>query len=144
MNKLHTIALLAILALSGCAQSTTKSDFDCPIIDGVPACLTTEEADTNGDIPKPGGNVDVEDALNVESEVISTHSTKPRVADVVNQPEDTSYKVEPLVNQPERKFGGTERMWFAAWEDKKNDVFIDQQYIYWSKPGNWIVSEVRQ
>jgi len=142
-HYLSAFALFSVVVLSGCAQKTTKDNFDCPVQDGVPACLTTQEADTMGELPKVAADVDVKEAVNIESE-IEISGQKVTKNQVINQAEDTSYKVEPLIHQPSRSFGGTERIWFAAWQDTKNDLFIDQQYVYWSKPGSWIISEMNK
>ncbi|EMQ2878406.1 TraV family lipoprotein [Vibrio vulnificus] len=142
MKLRNVIALLVVGVLAGCAQSNTKADFDCPVQDGIPACLTTEEADAVGDIPKPANDVDAQQALNVETETKRTSYPIAKIEHVVNQEDDDRYKVDPLIHQPLRRFGGTERMWFAGWEDTENDVYADQQYLYWSKPGDWIVTEV--
>jgi hypothetical protein len=96
-----------------------------------------------GELPKVAADVDVKEAVNIESE-IEISGQKVTKKQVINQTEDTSYKVEPLIHQPSRSFGGTERIWFAAWQDTKNDLFIDQQYVYWSKPGSWIISEMNK
>ncbi|EHZ2651901.1 TraV family lipoprotein [Vibrio vulnificus] len=144
MKLSKVIILLIISALTGCAQSNTKADFDCPVQDGIPACLSTEEADVIGDIPKPLNDVDDTPSLNIETEGKVTNYPTAKVEQVVKQEDDARYKVDPLIYQPLRRFGGTERMWFAGWEDTENDIYADQQYLYWSKPGNWVVSEVGQ
>ncbi|WP_199251743.1 TraV family lipoprotein [Vibrio fluvialis] len=142
MKKSFTFAAILISTLAGCAQSTTKAEFDCPVQDGIPACLTTEQADGMGELPKPEAGADPKTALNIETESKNGNSPAAVITKVATQDQDTSYKVQPLVHQPLRSFGGTERIWFAGWEDKKNDIYLDQQYIYWSKPGTWVISEI--
>jgi hypothetical protein len=133
---------LLVCSLAGCAKSTTQSEFDCPLDNGVPVCLDTYDVDVAGDIPKSADGervADLDTALPVTKEKIRVNAKRTKTEEVVRVENDTTYPVKPLIVQPVRRHGNTERMWFAAWEDKKHDLFIDQQYIYWSKPGQWTV-----
>lgn len=159
MKKHTIIALITISVLTGCAKSTTQSDFECTASDGVAPCLTTEQVDVMGDIPKGStGNADIDaesvlkvkndsplipDSLEKESSTAldSVQNTLPFTAKTIEVQTDRTYPIKPLINEPIRQFGSTERMWFAAWEDKNNDLFIDQQYIYWTEKGRWALLE---
>lgn len=138
LNKSLLLSALATLALTGCAQSTTQSDFDCPVVKGVPACLDTYDVDVQGDIPKSVNGVsgDQHDAIEKISDLKLQQELN---SDIVTQ-DSSAYAVKPMVQQPVRQWGSTERMWFAPWEDKTNNLYIDQQYIYWAEQGNWAVS----
>ena len=68
----------------------------------------------------------------LQSQIDSIEETKS-----IEITDDRTYPIKPMINEPMRQFGSTERMWFAAWEDKKNDLYIDQQYVYWTEKGRW-------
>ena len=135
--KKFAITLVTLLVLNGCAKSTTQDDFECKADDGVAPCLTTQEVDVIGPIPKSStGNASAESVVNLEP-------NSPYIPDSIEETksieitDDRTYPIKPMINEPMRQFGSTERMWFAAWEDKKNDLYIDQQYVYWTEKGRW-------
>ncbi|MCG9658648.1 TraV family lipoprotein [Vibrio mediterranei] len=143
MIRLITTVLFTLFIATGCAKSNIASDFDCPLINDVPACLDTYDVDVQGDVPKASSAVS--SANGDPKSAITDNATRTALKEkVVEVTTDTTYEVKPLVKQPIRRFGTTERMWFSAWEDTTNDLYIDQQYIYWSEKGDWTVSGGRE
>ncbi|MBV7300271.1 TraV family lipoprotein [Enterovibrio paralichthyis] len=139
MKKITFFALIiAALNMVGCAKSTTVSEFDCPLTDGVSPCLTTADVDVPGDIPKGPGAVSEStptvSASTSEKTVVSPTGSREKVIEIA---QDMTYPVKPALSNPLRKHGNTERMWFKAWLDTENDLFIDQQFIYWTEKGQW-------
>lgn len=135
-----SILLTTFALLTGCVPSSTmQNEFDCPLNDGVPACLDTYDVDVKGELPKSPGsvnNTDQDTVGRIQDKTVRDGLEDEKV--VVDR--DTTYPVMPLVKQPVRQFGSTERMWFAPWQDVKNDLYIDQQYIYWAEKGKWMLS----
>lgn len=150
--KRFSLAVLIALVLGGCAKSTTKDAFECTAVDGVAPCLTTEEVDVSGPIPKSStGNANAESVINVKTDSAlipdafedknNSDSNLPFTSKTIEIKRDKTYPIKPIMNEPMRQSGSTERMWFAAWEDTKNDLFVDQQYIYWTEKGRWALLE---
>lgn len=140
MKKIITL-LFAIATLSGCAASTTKSDFEeCPEVEGVPACIDTFEADQMGDIKKDNGAAKADSAQQPQTAAHKTQVVRDKQGKrhkEITVKNDRSVQRAALVQLPTRESNPPQRMWFAPYVDEENDILVDQQYIHWQEKGVW-------
>ncbi|GJB43567.1 TraV family lipoprotein [Aeromonas caviae] len=103
------------LILGGCASSTYKTEYECKADDGISPCLTTQDVDHLQPVPK---------------------SVKQKGSAVLKDDAEP-YNIPTPTYTPGRIPDQQARMWFAPVEDTQNDLWFDQQYIWFVKKGRW-------
>lgn len=122
MNNVMKYAIISFaFLLGGCAASTYKTDYECKSDDGISPCLTTQDVDNLSPVPK---------------------SVKQKGSAVLKDDAEP-YNIPTPTYTPGRIPDQQARMWFAPVEDTQNDLWFDQQYIWFVKKGRWAGASIK-
>lgn len=120
-NVIKYVVITFAVFLSGCATSTYKTDYECKSDDGISPCLTTQDVDNLSPVPK---------------------SVKQKGSAVLKDDAEP-YNLPTPTYTPGRIPDQQARMWFAPVEDTQNDLWFDQQYIWFVKKGRWAGASIK-